>query len=224
MWLQPSECTHRGLVQAYFSVCISPYIIHIHAWWHKRIFLFSSLMFICSENYHQETWIYRSPPSGGDGRFKLIVSHLQDGSTDCLRQSAHLRCKSDIHESLLKWGSKYCCDYISHKERRFDHTHKEDHTSKRAKAARREGGGWERCLESFDPNAVMLYVHLINNLWLCLDRTAPCDKALPEESNICNSIWLCVSIALITFSHVHIGGSKLALPTNADKHLAVWFH
>lgn len=141
MWLQPSECTHRGPVQAYFSVCISPYIIHIHAWWHKRIFLFSSLMFICSENYHQETWIYRSPPSGGDGRFKLIVSHLQDGSTDCLRQSAHLRCKSDIHESLLKWGSKYCCDYISHKERRFDHTHKEDHTSKRAKAARRERGG-----------------------------------------------------------------------------------
>lgn len=76
VWLQPSECTHRGLVQAYFSVCISPYIIHIHARWRERIFLFSSLMFICSENYHQETWIYCSPPSGWDRRFKLIVSHL----------------------------------------------------------------------------------------------------------------------------------------------------
>lgn len=140
MWLQPSKCTHRGLVQAYFSVCISPYIIHIHAWWHKRIFLFSSLMFICSENYHQETWIYCFPPSSWDRRFKLIVSHLQDSSMDCLRQSAHLQCKSDIHESFLKWGSKYCCDYISQKDRRFDHTHKEDHTSKRAKAAQRERG------------------------------------------------------------------------------------
>lgn len=60
----------RAGLKLIFCVCISPYIIHIHALWHKTISLFSSLMFICSENYHQGTWIYCSPPSSWDRRFK----------------------------------------------------------------------------------------------------------------------------------------------------------
>lgn len=93
-------CTHGVWVIAYFCVCISPYIIHIHAWWHKTISLFSSLMFICLENYHHGFTAPLPPAETED--LKPIVSHVGKSCMDCLRQTAHLDCKSDIHESFLK--------------------------------------------------------------------------------------------------------------------------
>ncbi len=59
-----------GWVKACFCVCISPYIEHIHTWWYKIISLFSSVMFICSENCHQGTQIYCSCLSSWGGGFK----------------------------------------------------------------------------------------------------------------------------------------------------------
>lgn len=83
------------------------------------------------------------------------------------------------------------------KDWRFNHTHKEDHT-KRARAAGRE---------SFDLNAVMLSVHLINNLRVFLDSAALFDKMLPRGFKKMTMYYARQynSIALVNLSCGHIG-------------------